>query len=79
MMNEDWINDIRAGYERGNQVFQRILDTFLRDHKTTVIMYWILFLVGLGLFIAGSIRKRNETMMNNFKLLAETREAELGA
>ncbi len=55
MMNEDWINDIRAGYERGNQVFQRILDTFLRDHKTTVIMYWILFLVGLGLFIAGAV------------------------
>jgi uncharacterized protein YndB with AHSA1/START domain len=33
----------------------------------------------LGLFVAGSIRKRNETMMNNFKLLAETQEAERGA
>ena len=55
MMNEDWINDIRAGYERGNQVFQRILDTFLRDHKTTVIMYWILFLVGIGLFVTGAV------------------------
>ena len=33
----------------------------------------------LGLFVAGSIRKRNETMMNNFKLLAETRAAERGA
>ncbi|UCG25759.1 MAG: hypothetical protein JSW55_07160, partial [Chloroflexota bacterium] len=54
-MSEDWINDIRAGYERGNQVFQRILDTFLRDHKTTVIMYWILFLVGIGLFVTGAI------------------------
>jgi uncharacterized protein YndB with AHSA1/START domain len=33
----------------------------------------------LGLFVAGSIRKRNETMMNNFKLLAETQAAERGA
>lgn len=33
----------------------------------------------LGLFVAGSIRKRNEAMMNNFKLLAETQEAERGA
>ena len=33
----------------------------------------------LGLFVAGSIRKRNETMMNNFKLLAETQEAERSA
>ena len=32
----------------------------------------------LGLFVAGSIRKRNETMMNNFKLLAETKRAERG-
>lgn len=33
----------------------------------------------LGLFVAGSIRKRNEAMMNNFKLFAETQEAERGA
>ena len=33
----------------------------------------------LGLFVAGSIRRRNEAMMNNFKLLAETQEAERGA
>lgn len=32
----------------------------------------------LGLFVAGSIRRRNETMMNNFKLLAETQKAERG-
>ena len=33
----------------------------------------------LSLFFAGSIRKRNEDMMNNFKLFAETRQAERGA
>jgi len=30
----------------------------------------------LSIFFAGSIRRRNEDMMNNFKLLAETRRAE---
>jgi uncharacterized protein YndB with AHSA1/START domain len=30
----------------------------------------------LGIFFAGSIRRRNEAMMNNFKLLAETKQAE---
>ena len=30
----------------------------------------------LGIFFAGAIRKRNEDMMNNFKLLAETKQAE---
>jgi uncharacterized protein YndB with AHSA1/START domain len=30
----------------------------------------------LGIFFAGSIRRRNEDMMNNFKLLAETKRAE---
>lgn len=30
----------------------------------------------LGIFLAGSIRKRNEDMMHNFKLFAETKQAE---
>ena len=30
----------------------------------------------LGIFFADSIRKRNEDMMNNFKLFAETKQAE---
>ncbi len=33
----------------------------------------------LGIFFAGSIRRRNEAMMNNFKLLAETKQAERSA
>jgi uncharacterized protein YndB with AHSA1/START domain len=30
----------------------------------------------IGIFFAGAIRKRNEDIMNNFKLFAETRRAE---
>ena len=30
----------------------------------------------IGIFFAGSVRRRNEDMMNNFKLLAETKRAE---
>ncbi len=33
----------------------------------------------LGIFFAGRVRSRNEDMMNNFKLLAETKHAERGA
>jgi carbon monoxide dehydrogenase subunit G len=33
----------------------------------------------LGIFFAGEIRKRNEHMMNNFKLFAETKQAEHSA
>ena len=33
----------------------------------------------LGIFFAGPVRRRNEDMMNNFKLLAETKQAERSA
>jgi uncharacterized protein YndB with AHSA1/START domain len=33
----------------------------------------------LGIFCAGSIQRRNEAMMNSFKLLAETKQAERNA
>jgi hypothetical protein len=33
----------------------------------------------IGIFCAGSIQRRNEAMMNSFKLLAETKQAERNA
>ena len=33
----------------------------------------------LGIFFAGEVRRRNEQMMNNFKLFAETKQAEHSA
>ncbi|MFN2223565.1 MAG: hypothetical protein ACK2UH_13490, partial [Candidatus Promineifilaceae bacterium] len=54
-MVEDWVLQIARGYENHQQVFQRILDTFLNNHRATVIMYWILFLVGIGLFVTAAV------------------------
>ena len=50
------------------------------DGRTRWVMYGNHSFKGLfrvlGIFFAGKIRKRNEAMMNNFKLFAETRQAE---
>jgi hypothetical protein len=54
-MLEDWVRQLERGYKNHEQVFQRILDTFLSNHRTTVIMYWILFLVGIGLFVTAAV------------------------
>jgi hypothetical protein len=48
---EAWVDHIRAGYENNDQIFQRILDAFMRSHNSTVIMNWILFGVGIGFFV----------------------------
>lgn len=48
---EAWVKHIRAGYENNDQVFQRILDAFLRSHNSSVIMYWVLFAIGIGFFV----------------------------
>jgi len=50
------------------------------DGRTRWIMYGNHSFRGmfrfLGIFVAGTIRRRNEDMMNNFKLFAETQQAE---
>ena len=50
------------------------------DGRTRWVMYGNHAFKGafrlLGIFVAGSIRRRNEDLMNNFKLFAETRQAE---
>ncbi len=48
---EAWVDHIKAGYENNDQIFQRILDAFMRSHNSTVIMNWILFGVGIGFFV----------------------------
>ena len=52
---EAWVAHIKAGYENNDQVFQRILDAFMRSHNSTVMMNWILFAIGIGFFITSVI------------------------
>ena len=49
---EAWAAHVAAGYENNDQVFQRILNALMRSHYSSVIMYWVLFAVGIGFFVA---------------------------
>jgi hypothetical protein len=50
-----WVKHIETGYENNEEVFERILNAFLRSHNSTVIMYWILFIVGVSIFVSAVI------------------------
>ena len=55
VLYENWVNYVKQGYEKNDRVFQRILDTFLRSYNHTLIMYWALFVVGIGLFVTAAV------------------------
>jgi len=50
-----WVKHIETGYENNEEVFDRILNAFLRSHNSTVMMYWVLFIVGVGIFVAAVV------------------------
>ena len=50
-----WVGHIEAGYRNNDTLFTRILNAFLRSHYSTVIMYWVLFAVGVGFFVTGVV------------------------
>jgi hypothetical protein len=50
-----WVGHIEAGYRNNDTLFTRVLNAFLRSHYSTVIMYWVLFAVGVGFFVTGIV------------------------
>lgn len=52
---EAWVEHIKTGYQNNDQVFQQILDAFMRSHHSTLIMNWILFAVGIGFFVTSVV------------------------
>lgn len=50
-----WVGHIEAGYRNGDTLFTRILNAFMRSYYSTVIMYWVLFAVGVGFFVTGVV------------------------
>ncbi len=50
-----WTKHVLAGYEYNDQIFRRILDAFLQSHRSTLMMYWIVFGVGIIAFLASVI------------------------
>jgi hypothetical protein len=50
-----WVAHIEAGYRNNDEVFHKILNAFMRSHNSSVIMYWLLFGVGIGFFVTASV------------------------
>lgn len=51
---EYWREHIRAGFERNNEMFIRVLNGFMEPYYTTIWMYRILFSVGILSFLAAA-------------------------
>ena len=49
-----WREHIHAGFERNNEMFNRILDGFMKPYYTTVWMYRTLFVVGVLAFVVAA-------------------------
>jgi hypothetical protein len=52
---EAWVKHIKTGYQNNEQVFKRVLDAFMRSHNSTLTMNWIIFVVGILLFVTAVI------------------------
>ncbi len=50
-----WVDHIRMGYKNNNNIFRRILSAFMLSHYSSVIMNWIVFLVGVAFFVIAGI------------------------
>ena len=50
-----WVQHIKAGYINSDSLFSQILQAFMRSHYSTVVMYWVLFVMGVGFFITGTV------------------------
>jgi len=49
-----YVKHFENGYESNERIFRSILDAMLFSHRSTVIMYWALFVLGIGLFAVGA-------------------------
>lgn len=52
---EYWREHVRQGFERNDEMFQRIVRGFMRPYHYTVAMYIILFAVGVLMFVAAAV------------------------
>lgn len=47
-----WSEHIAAGYRNNQTMFDRVLSAYMLPYYTTIVLYVILFIVGIGAFIA---------------------------
>ncbi len=52
VLYEAWRNHMTTGFKQNNLMFKSILNAFMRPYNITVAMYVVMFLVGIGGFVA---------------------------
>lgn len=54
-LREAWLHYMVNGFKHNEVMFNRTLDAFMKPYKYTIWMYWIIFAVGIGLFLAAVV------------------------
>ena len=50
-----YVAHIQAGYANNSRIFDDVRRAFMRSHYSTLVMYWILFGIGVGTVITGIV------------------------
>ncbi|NJN84094.1 MAG: N-acetylmuramidase family protein [Caldilineaceae bacterium] len=55
-----WVHHVEQGLANNNIMFKRVLSAFMVPYYMTVVMYVLLFLVGIGLFVVAARLSANQ-------------------
>jgi hypothetical protein len=50
-----YVEHVKDGYRNNGRIFDDVRRAFMRSHYSTVVMYWILFAVGVGAVVTGIV------------------------
>ena len=50
-----WADHMKQGFAQNQEMFRKVLDSFMGPYQTTVTLYKVLFGIGIGLFIAAVV------------------------
>ena len=48
-----YVSHVTEGYKNNGRIFDDVRRAFMRSHNSTVVMYWVLFALGVGAIAAG--------------------------
>lgn len=50
-----YVDHLKEGYKNNSRIFGKVLSAFMASHTSTLVMYWILFAVGVGAVVAAIV------------------------
>ncbi len=50
-----YVDHIKEGYKNNGRIFDDVRRAFMRSHNSTVVMYWLLFAVGVATVVTGIV------------------------